>query len=163
MKKDVDDKEEIKKEEECEKCAEYMAGWKRALADYQNLQKETTRQIDDFRKYSNEDLILQLIPLADYFKHAFDQIPEAEKESPWLQGIKHIQSYFNKILQDNGVTEMACMGEKFNPEFHDIAAEEESDEEEGKIIKINQAGFILNDKVIRPAKVIISKKGGEKK
>lgn len=147
------------------KCEEYLAGWKRANADYQNLQKETMKQMDEFRKYANEDMLMQLLPLADYFKHAFAQIPEKEQNSPWLTGIKHIQNYFNKILQDNGVEEIKALGEKFDPAMHEIVAEEESDQEEGKIIKVNQAGFTLQGKVIRPAKVIISKKikkGGEK-
>jgi len=149
--------------EDCLKCAEYMAGWKRALADYQNLQKDTVKQLDDFRKYANEDMILQLLPLADYFTHAFDQVPEAEKNSSWLEGIKHIQNYFNKILQDNGVEEIKSLGEKFDPQLHEVAAEEESTEEEGKIIKVTQVGFTLQGKVIKPAKVIIAKQGGEEK
>jgi len=144
-------------------CAEYMAGWKRALADYQNLQKDTIKQLDEFRKYANEDMIMQLLPLADYFNHAFEQIPEAEKNSPWLEGIKHIQNYFNKILQDNGVAEMKSLGEKFNPELHEVVKEEESEAAEETIIKVNQAGFTLQGKVIKPAKVIIAKKGGEEK
>jgi molecular chaperone GrpE len=117
---------------------------------------------------------MQLLPMADYFQHAFDQVPEAEKKSSWLEGIKHIQNYFNKILQDNDVQEIKALGEKFNPEIHEVVKEEESEQEEGKIIKVNQAGFTLQGKVIRPAKVIISKKsayakasagekGGEKK
>jgi len=151
-------------EKKCPKCEEYMAGWKRALADYQNLQKATQQQMDDFRKYANEDIIMQLLPLADYFQHAFDQIPEAEKNSPWLTGIKHIQSYFNKILQDNNITEIKALGEKTNPEVHEIVKEEASEQPEGIIIKVNQAGYKIEDKVIRPAKVTISKnKGGEKK
>lgn len=153
----------IEKKETCAKCEEYMAGWKRALADYQNLQKDTAKQFDELRKYANEDMIMQLLPLADYFNHAFDQIPAAEKNSPWLEGIKHIQTYFYKILQDNGVAEMKSLGEKFDPQLHEVVAEEESSEEEGKIIKVTQAGFTLQGKVIKPAKVIIAKKGGEEK
>lgn len=162
------------KVKECPKCVEYLAGWKRALADYQNLQKDTVRQLDDFRKYANEDMIMQLLPLADYFQHAFDQVPEAEKNSSWLEGIKHIQNYFNKILQDNGVVEIKSLGEKFNPELHEVVKEEESEEAEGIVVKVNQAGFALQGKIIKPAKVIISKRpayakasageeGGEKK
>lgn len=140
------------------KCEELTHGWKRALADYQNLQKDTQQQMADFRKFANEDMIMQLLPLADYFQHAFAQIPEKEMNSPWLTGIKHIQSYFNKILQDNNVLEIKALGEKFNPDVHEIVKEEESDQPEGRIIKINQAGYKLEDRVIRPAKVIIAKK-----
>lgn len=174
-KKHGDHEECLKKMQEMQKkCEELTHGWKRALADYQNLQKATQQQMDDFRKYANEDMIMQLLPLADYFQHAFDQIPEAEKNSPWLTGIKHIQSYFNKILQDNNVTEIKALGEKTNPEVHEIVKEEVSEQPEGIIIKVNQAGYKIEDKVIRPAKVTISKKsldkletlaskGGEKK
>ena len=145
------------------KCEELTHGWKRALADYQNLQKETTRQLDDFRQYANEDMIMQLLPLADYFQHAFEQIPENEKQSSWLTGIKHIQNYFHKILQENGVNEIKALGEEFNPEVHEVVKEEESEKKEGIIIKVNQAGYKMGDKIIRPAKVIVSIKGGGRK
>ncbi|MFH1781076.1 MAG: nucleotide exchange factor GrpE [Patescibacteria group bacterium] len=147
------------------KCDEYLNGWKRAQADYQNLQKDTEKRMGEFRKYACEDMLQQILPLVDYFKHAFAAVPEDEKDSDWLTGIKHIQDYLYKFLEDNGIEIIKTVGEKFDPELHEAIKEEKSGEqpdsamaEEPIILKETQSGFKLNGKVLVPAKVIISKK-----
>ena len=139
------------------KCDEYLNGWKRAQADYQNLQKDTEKRMGEFRKYACEDMLQQILPLVDYFKHAFAAIPEDEKDSDWLTGIKHIQDYLYKFLEDNGIEMIKTVGEKFDPELHEAVKEEEGDKD-NIILKETQSGFKLNGKVLVPAKVIISKK-----
>ena len=136
---------------------EYLEGWQRAKADYDNLQKETEKRMSDFRKYACEDILQQIFPLADYFKHAFEAMPK-DADEQWAQGFKHIQDYYYKILNDNDVVEIETVGKQFDPELHEVVKEEESKEKENTIIKETQVGFTLNGKVVRPAKVIISKK-----
>ncbi len=152
--------EEKKKKEEqkaCPQCAEYLAGWQRARADYQNLVKETDQRMADFRHYACADLLEQMFPLVDYFKSAFKQIPESERDSSWVKGIKHIQDYVQKILIDNEVEIMEVVGEKFDPAKHEAVAEVPGDKD-GIIIEEMQTGFLLQGKVIRAAKVKVSKK-----
>lgn len=141
----------------CEKCAEYLAGWKRALADYQNLKQQSAEQITDFRKFAQADLLEQLIPITDYFQQAFKNVPEAEQSSSWLQGIKYIQQNFDKVLSDNGVMQIKSVGEMFDPNLHEAVGEVESTEAEGTIMEEKQAGFTLHGKLLRPAKVITAK------
>lgn len=143
----------MKKKSECAQCQEYLAGWQRAKADYANLQKETEKRMSEFRQYAQADLLEQLFPLVDYFKQGFSLVPEEEKDSAWMQGIRHIQDNLNKILQENGVEEIKTVGEKFNPELHE-AVKGEGEE----IVQEVSTGFKLNGQVVRPAKVIINEK-----
>ncbi|MBU0732430.1 nucleotide exchange factor GrpE [Patescibacteria group bacterium] len=142
------------------KCAEYLDGWKRSQAEMQNLQKSTEKQMSEFRKYACEDMLMQILPLVDYFKHAFNAVPEDERESDWIQGMKHIQDYLYKFLEDNNIEEIKTVGEKFDPELHE-AIKEEKGEKDNIIIKETQSGFRLNGKVVQPAKVIISRRPSE--
>lgn len=136
---------------------EYKAVAQRATADYRNLQRDTEERLSAMRKFSTEQLLVELCPLVDYFDSAFVAIPEEHKKAPWLQGVKHIQTYLMQILKTNGVERMITVGQPFNPEFHESVGEEESDQPEHTIIKELQAGFTLQGKAIRPARVVIAK------
>lgn len=151
--KEKKNKEPESPDEGCKKCEEYLAGWQRSKADYQNLQRETVKKMTDFRKYAEEDLLQQIFPLVDYFKHAFKKVSKEEKDSSWLQGIKHIQDYLNKILTENGVEEIKTVGQEADPELHEVVKGKQ-----GKIIEEVETGFKLNNKIIKPAKVILADK-----
>ena len=152
------EKKEKKQSKELDKlqkqCDEYLDGWKRSQAEMQNLQKTTEKQMSEFRKYACEDMLMQILPLVDYFKHAFAAVPEEEKDSSWMQGMKHIQDYLYKFLEDNNIEEIETVGKKFDPELHEAIKEEEG-EKNNIILKETQSGFKLNGKVVQPAKVVI--------
>ncbi len=139
------------------KTEEYLDGWKRAKADYLNLQKEVEKRQLDFAKYANEDLIRELLPIIDHFKQAFKHIPDDLKSNDWVEGIRHIQSSLDKTLAYNGVKEIETENEKFNPELHEAVEQVESDQPSGSIIEELKSGFTLNGKVIQPARVKVSK------
>lgn len=141
-----------------EKCDEYLAGWKRARADYENLQKETTARIAENIKYGTEELLLELLPMVDHFTYAFKGIPDEEKGSNWLKGIEHIQKNFMKILEAHGVETIPTVGQKFNHEFHEAVEEIEVEGgTSGEIVEEVASGFKLNGKIIRVAKVKVIK------
>lgn len=139
------------------KADEYLNGWKRAKADYANLQKEVEKRQLEFIRFANEDLIHELLPLVDHFKQAFKHLPDELKSSDWVEGIRHIQSSLDKVLAFRGVKEIETLGEKFNPELHEAVEQVESDQASGTIIEELKTGFTLNDKVIQPARVKVSK------
>lgn len=142
-----------------QQALEYKTAAQRATADYRNLQRDTEKRLSDMRKFSNEQLLVELCPLVDYFDSAFATIPEDQKTAPWLQGVKHIQTYLMQVLKNNDVERMQTIGQIFNPELHESVGEEASEQPEHTIIKELQAGFILQGKVIRHARVIIAKAG----
>ena len=140
-----------------DKNEEYLNGWKRAKADYANLQKDMEKRQIEFAKFASEDLMRELLPLVDHFKQAFKHIPDDLKSHEWVEGIRHIQANLDKTLAYNGIKEIETEGEKFNPELHEAVEQVESKKTSGTIIEELKAGFTLNGKVIQPARVKVSK------
>ncbi len=147
------DLEQLKKQNE-----EYLLGWKRAMADYQNLKKETEKERISSLKYGAQVVILSLLPAFDHFNDAAAHIPKEDENKAWVQGIFLIKKELDEALKQFGLEVMECVGEKFDPGRHEAVGEEESKEvEPGIIIKQIQNGYTQNGEIMRPAKVIISK------
>ncbi|MCK5286079.1 MAG: nucleotide exchange factor GrpE [Candidatus Pacebacteria bacterium] len=135
---------------------EYLDGWQRAKADLVNARKEFEEQRVELLKYSNTDLILQIIPVLDSFEMALKNIDELDKNlKEWSQGVKHIYSQLFSVLEANGVKQIDPLKEEFNPEFHIAVEEVKVDEKKSEniIVEVVQKGYILNNKVIREARV----------
>ncbi len=148
-----------KKCKNCEKTDEYKFGWARAQADYQNLVKETEKNRSEWAQYSERQILEEFIPVYDNFKLAFGHQPSdfSNEQAKWAEGIEYIMKQFNKVLEDHGVIEIRTVGENFDPELHEAISEEKSEEESGKILKEVAVGYRMGNKVIRPAKVVVSK------
>ncbi len=140
------------------KCEEYLNGWKRAKADYANLRKDTARQVQEVAEFSRIPLILQVLPLYDYFKLALSHIPDDQRKLDWVKGIIHINQAWQDWLKNLSVEPIITAGQEFNPEIHEAIGEEASALPAGQVVKEVQAGYVMKGKVIVPAKVIISKK-----
>jgi len=143
-------------------CEEYLNGWKRSLADYQNLQKETAQQKSEWIKSANSGLIISLLPILDNFKMAFRQIPEAELNSPWVIGFSHIKKQLESLLSEYGVESIATVGSMFNFLEHEAVGSESDETKEDQIIlNENKPGYKLNGKVIQVAKVTVNEINNE--
>jgi molecular chaperone GrpE len=154
------------------KCEEYLNGWKRAQADYQNLVKEFEGRRNDYVRFANVNLIIELLPILDNFKLAFSQVPETEKNSPWVIGFQHIKKQLEDFLAREGVENIKTVGEPFNHELHEIVDEGVGENEppeatrddivnEGQsikqvVVKEIRPGYLLNTKVVQVAKVVVS-------
>lgn len=148
----------------CEKCDDYLSGWKRAQADYQNLKKESDREKAEFAKYANERLLSELLPAIDQYNLALTYIPDMTSLSPeekkkyenWLVGIKAVKSLWDQAAQSVGLTRISVDG-PFDPQLHDAAGTEAAEgSEPGSILRVIQDGWSLHGKVLRPARVIIT-------
>lgn len=135
------------------KCAEYLAGWQRAQADYVNLQKTTEREKTEWLRFANQGLLTELLPIYDHLKLAMKHVPEEQKKENWVVGIENIKNQFGKFLADNGVEEIKTVGEDFNPEEHEAVMA--SAEHQGKIKEELRGGYKLNGKVLYPARVSV--------
>lgn len=155
------DKKDIEKEinELQQQAEEYLTGWKRAKADYANLQRKTQEQQADIVKFANKNLILELLPVHNNFKYALNFIPKDQKDSDWVVGLKHIKNQLDEFLKKLNVEEIKTEGEKFDPNLHEAISQEQRDNlDEDTIIKELESGYTLNGQTIRPAKVIVSTK-----
>lgn len=146
-----------------EECKEYKLGWQRAVADYQNLKKEMESRRVEMFQWSEEKILSEFIPVYDNFKKAFEHHPELDgaddfhkKVKGWVDGIGFIKKQFEDVLKSHGVEEIKTEG-IFDPQFHDAVTEEESELEHGSIVRTVESGYTMQGKVIKPAKVIVSK------
>lgn len=143
------------------KAAEYLAGWKRALADLENYRKRSEEEKQSFVKFAHADVLLQILPVLDNFKRAANHVPTGGDETNWTNwsnGVKAIEKQFEQVLEANGVTQIPVkIGEAFNPTIHEALMSEESDQPADTITAEIEPGYTLNGRVIRPAKVKVSK------
>lgn len=138
------------------KCDEYLAGWKRAQADYMNLKKDTEREKAEFSKYANERLLERLLPAIDQFELALEHAP-AGIADPWISGLKAVKNTWEAAFHDIGLEHVPTDG-AFDPLIHEAVGEEDGGEA-GKIVRVVRSGWRLHGKLLRPARVIISKIG----
>ncbi|MBM3257751.1 MAG: nucleotide exchange factor GrpE [Candidatus Nealsonbacteria bacterium] len=146
-----------KKLEECSKQKdEYLAGWQRARADFLNYKKEEMERISALLVYSGEELILKILPILDNFELIEKKMPEELKKDENVKGILQIKSQILDFLKNQGVEEIKSVGEKFDPNLHE-AIETQEGGESGIILEEVQKGYVINGRLLRPAKVKVVK------
>ena len=134
---------------------EYLAGWQRAKADFINYKKDEVRRFEEVAKYGNEELILELITIMDNFDLGLRAL---EKSGPVEKGVYMIRSQIEDILKKGGLEKIAVkVGEQFNPATSEAIIEVGSELPEGAVVEEIEAGYRLYDKILRPARVKISK------
>lgn len=121
--------------------------WKRAMADYQNLQRRIGSQQQDLIKLANAALIVNLLPIVDDLETASQHVHD--------QGIDLIINRLKQVLENEGVAVMEVAGKEFNPATMECV--EKVAGENNRVIKVLTKGYTLNDKVLRPAKVAVGK------
>jgi molecular chaperone GrpE len=148
-----------KKDEKLEQEINELTGLlKRVQADFENFRKRTQKEKEDFGKYLNMDLVLRILPVMDNFKLALKHLPKELESDEWVHGVWHIEKQLEQILTDEGVTEVKAEGAKFDPAIHEAIQEVESDLPEESIVEVVAPGYLMGEKLIRPAKVKVSGK-----
>ena len=129
----------------------------RLQAETDNFRKRLAREKDEFSKYANERLFKGLIPIFDNFERALEA-PSNDAKS-LKEGLDMILKQFSSFLEKEKVAPIKAIGEKFNPAIHEALTSEESDEhEENTIVSQFVKGYTINNRVLRPAQVVITKK-----
>ena len=139
---------------------EYLNGWQRAKADFINARKEEEKTRKEFVQFAKEDVLFQLLPVVDSFELAFANKDAWKKtDSNWREGIEHIYSQLMDMLGENGLSQVEPRGEVFDPNLHESVGSIpiKKKDEDGKIVEVVQKGYMLNGKVVRPARVKIGK------
>jgi molecular chaperone GrpE len=136
----------------------------RALAELDNQRKRSMREKEELQKYANERLILEILPVIDNFERAIDAGKQADNVAQMVDGVKMILKQLREILEKEGVAPFESLGEKFDPYKHEaLLAIESKEHEPYTVLEEIQKGYTMKDRVIRPAKVTVSKKEEEKK
>ena len=148
-----DSMELLQKEKE-----EVFAQLQRVSADYANFQKRVPRQISDTINYEKERIIKSLLPALDNFEHTLQNSHTAENVDDLAKGIKIIYDQMLDILKSHGVEQLKTLGESFNPALHEaMMRKNKPEKEDNTILEEFQKGYKLNDRIIRPSKVVVNK------
>ena len=138
--------------EEKQKAEGYLANWQRTQADFINYKRRTEQERAEFSKFANASLILGLLPVLDDLERALDSSsPKARTD--WVAGIKLIEHNFRSFLEAQGLTPIKAIGEPFDPRFHEALRQDKG--QDGIVIEEFQKGYLLHDRVLRPAKVVV--------
>ncbi|MFC1942039.1 nucleotide exchange factor GrpE [Chloroflexota bacterium] len=140
--------------DEKKKAEEYLASWQRAQADFINYKRRTGEERQDFNRFANANLILSLLPVLDDLERSLDAISTTKTaKHDLLAGIKLVERKFKTSLEAQGVTPIKALGESFDPNFHEALRQDKG--KEGIVIEEFQKGYMLGEKVLRPAKVVV--------
>ena len=129
--------------------------FKRALADYQNLEKRVAEGRSEMNSWAVTNLLTRIAQVLHYFEQAFKGVSEQEQQSSWFKGVQMANLQLQQVLQNEGLEEIETDGQ-FDPALHEAVDTREG--EDGKILEVVEKGYMLNGKILKPARVIVGKK-----
>jgi molecular chaperone GrpE len=134
----------------------------RVSADFENFKKRMFRENDEFRKFANELLLLELLPVVDNLERAIQSTNGEKKEVGCvLEGVEMTLKALLKIFEKFSVKIIEAEGKPFDPNFHQAMMQEASDSiPENTVIREFQKGYLLHDRLLRPSMVVVSKGPG---
>ncbi|MFC1837269.1 nucleotide exchange factor GrpE [Thermodesulfobacteriota bacterium] len=134
----------------------------RLAADFENTKKRLERERDISLKFAEENILKELLPGIDNIERAMDQAQEANNIESLLEGVELTRNGLMATLEKFGVKPIESVGESFDPNIHEaIAMEKTDDMEPNLVIREFQKGYFYKDRLLRPAKVIVSKLRGD--
>ncbi|MCY9513502.1 nucleotide exchange factor GrpE [Paenibacillus apiarius] len=140
-----------------EQAEEHYQRYLRTQADFDNFRRRTMKEKEDLAKYASAKVVTELLPVLDNFERALATGQEASETDSFVKGVDMIFRQIQQVMEQEGVQPMNAVGEPFNPEYHQAIMQVESDEyEEGIVVEEVQKGYMLKDKVLRPAMVKVS-------
>lgn len=128
----------------------------RAQADLVNYRQRASQELEESRRTVQFGILSRFIGIADDLSRAIDNLPDDADET-WIEGISLVARNLSNSLEIEGVQKIEAIGEQFDPYRHEaIMYEERCDEEEGTIVSVIQDGYKLNDRILRPARVVVA-------
>ncbi|MEM2119282.1 MAG: nucleotide exchange factor GrpE [Candidatus Bathyarchaeia archaeon] len=144
-------------EEEKRRSEDYLNRLKYAQADLENLKKRAARELEEAKKYCNENLVVSLLEVVDELEMALKSQCTSETAEALAKGVEMTLKKLKKILEKEQVYPIECIGKPFDPAKHEAVARVEDENSEGcKVIEEVRKGYIMKGKVIRPSIVKVS-------
>ncbi|HEX4677741.1 MAG TPA: nucleotide exchange factor GrpE [Gaiellaceae bacterium] len=133
---------------------EYLDALQRLKAEFDNYRKRVARDQQELAARAHERLVKELVPILDDLERALEAVAQHE-EAQLEEGVRLVHRSLGDLLTREGLTEVETAG-KFDPHTQEALLSQPSDEEEGSVIQVLQKGYKLGDRVLRPARVVIS-------
>jgi len=128
----------------------------RSQADFENYKKRSAREKEEAIKYANNALLERLVGIIDNFELGLAAAKEQGEQSPIYSGMILVQKQLSDLLSENGLQPIEAEGKTFDPNLHEAIAHEPSDSPEGTVIRQARRGYRFKDRLLRPARVIVS-------
>ena len=124
----------------------------RAAADYQNLQRRSQQERAEYTRHAQVALVLNFLPVLDDLNRALDAVDAAADEG-FVEGVRLVRQKFWGVLESMGVREVEALGQPFDPQVHEAVSYAPGPE--GQVVQLVHAGYVMNDRVVRPAMVLV--------
>ncbi|MGA9536605.1 MAG: nucleotide exchange factor GrpE [Desulfobacterales bacterium] len=131
----------------------------RVSAEFENYKKRTAREMADFKKFANQSLLRELLPIIDNLELAIKAAAEAPdgKDACLLDGVELTRKEILKVFENFHVEPIDALGKPFDPNFHEAVMREESDEHpENTVVNELQKGYLMHDRLLRPSMVVVA-------
>jgi molecular chaperone GrpE len=137
---------------------EYLDLLQRTRADFANYQKRNQKEREQERRYQYGPLVLELLPALDNLERATAAAKQANENGPLVQGVAMVQSQLLDILKRHGITPIEAEGKPFDPNLHQAVMQQPAKpgQAPNTVVQVLERGFMIHDRVLRPAKVIVS-------
>ena len=141
-----------------EEAKEIYDRFLRVSAEFENYKKRSTREMSEFKKFANESLLKELLSVVDNMERAINSSKdEGTSNNGLVEGIDMTLKVLLKIFKEFGVKQVESLGKSFDPNFHQAVMQEETDEHpHNTVINELQKGYIINERLLRPAMVVVS-------
>jgi molecular chaperone GrpE len=152
--------EELKKKlEETEKEAkDHYERLLRMAADFENYKKRAVKEKEEWMKFANEDLLKAILPFIDNLERAVNHAEKVKDTGVMMEGVRLTLQQLLQILNKFGVSPIESIGKPFDPTFHEAMLMVETDQHQpNQVVEEFQKGYLLNDRLLRPATVSVSK------
>lgn len=133
----------------------YLDALQRLKAEFDNFRKRADREVLEARARARMGLLAEFLPVFDNLDRALSAA-EHHEEGKVLEGVRLTHVLFADLLRKEGVTEVDALGAPFDPHLHEAVMTQPSDQEEGLVTAVFEQGYVLGDRVLRPAKVVVS-------
>ena len=159
---EVADDSAVEEEENKEpSLEEQVAEWReraiRSAADLENFRKRMEREKGEARRYANQSLLEELLPVLDNFHMGLDAA-SADAESMIFRGMEMVKKQLDDFLSGQGVEEVSAEGEMFDPAVHEAVSQEDCEASpEGSVLRVVRRGFKMGERLLRPANVVVSR------
>ena len=149
-------REELKKKNQ--ETQETRDKWLRSVAELENYKKRVIKEKEDLGRYGNEKIIKELLPIMDNLERALEYSGQSDNHQAFLEGIDMTRKQLIKTLEKFGVRRVESANKPFDPTHHEAMMQVEStDHQPNVVVQELETGYLLNDRLIRPAKVVVEK------
>ncbi len=136
---------------------EFLALLQRTRADFENYQKRVQRDLQQERRYWHGTVALELLPALDNLERATTAASQAGETGPLVQGVAMVQTQLLEALRRHGITRIEALGQPFDPNLHQAVMQQPSaDQPPNTVIQVLEHGYLIHDRVLRPASVVVS-------